>query len=246
MSDFEETKSAFSVWSEAGRALDMRVSPAWACSTNEVERCLARESVVPVVVQSSEARDDEEEDEEEDEENRGKAGGVRTTMPLWLVESLARQDVDVRLDTQAPRQGNDGARTLSLFSERALEIVRVNPKVVNFGTLPSFYATGAAVLVAQGGMDGNASALDRIMAQRLEDVGTKAANMDSSDVAAYTQLLARPEKTFFEAVHGDAIALNEWREQKPLHITPSAYVTAAQDASGDPRDDNPAKRQRLV
>jgi len=215
-----------------------------------VERCLARESVVPVVVRGADARgDDEDEDEEEEDEEgrkRDRAAGTRTTMPLWLVESLARQDVDVRLDTQAPRQGNDGARTLSLFSERALEIVRVNPKVVNFGTLPSFYSTGAAVLVAQGGMDSNASALDRIMAQRLEDVGTKAANMDSSDVTAYTQLLARPEKTFFEAVHSDAIALNEWREQKPLHISPSAYVTAAQDASGETGSGNPAKRQRVA
>ena len=79
-------------------------------------------------------------------------------------------------------------------------------------------------------------------AARLERIGVAASSIDAADVGAFAQLLAQPEQTLFEAVRADTVALDDWREQRPLRIAPSAYVAAARDAATDPT----AKRSRLV
>lgn len=222
-------------WRSVAAAVDLSVSPPWACATSEVERCLARECAVPVRLVCG--------DEEQ-----------TATLPLWLAVGLAKQaedeheHFDVQLDAGAAQQGGEGARTLALYSDRAMGTVRADARALSLGSLPCYYAAGAAVAVAEGSA-AKIEAMAAALRTRMDRISVAATSMDSSSGAAFAQLLALPEKTFFEAVHCDAVALDDWRQQRPLRIEPSAYVAAAQDARAQhdaaaAAAEPPYKRQR--
>lgn len=233
----EEDNDYDNVWTRAEAAADACASPAWACRTSEVEACLAREAVLPVRLARPTSTDDE--------------SDARTVaLPLWLAAALARASASEHLHlsvTLDDRGGNTGAGgaggTLAVYSSRALGMLRADPHALALGPLPAYYAVGAAVAAAAH-TPARTETLRDAAAARLERIGVAASSMDAADVAAFAQLLARPERTYLDAVRADTVALDDWRALRPLRIAPSAYVSAARDASVTVSND--PKRPRLI
>lgn len=226
------------VWTRAEAAAGACASPAWACRTSEVDACLAREALLPVRVTHGAA--------------------TRTAaLPLWLIAALARAAetdatrLTITLESSANNASSasasaSGCRTLAVYSERAMGMLRADPHALSLGPLPAFYAVGAAVAAAAG-TPARAETLRDAAAARLERIGVAASSIDAADVGAVAQLLAQPEQTLFDAVRADTVALDDWREQRPLRISPSAYVTAARDAAVPAAPSaSSAKRSRIV